>query len=159
MRRNPQLLTTCAFITALVLFPALGGAEENEPNGLAGADNETVKTPPSVCTQESSEGATGAFQATQVQFEGTPEPLFLAGTCTISLDCECEDVTKTCSGPVGTCFSGGSGCTEWIQCGGGGKDYCRDPEPPQCPATCSNNSHCTSYCGGFGICRQGCCLC
>ncbi len=140
-------------ITVLILSPVLG-AEETETNRPEITDHEVAKAVPNACVQNRSGNATESIQD---KLEGATEPIFLAGPCTISVECNCVDETISCSGPTGTCTSGGSGCDEWVKCGSQAKKYC--PEIPSCPATCSTNSQCNSYCGGFGICIQGCCAC
>jgi len=91
----------------------------------------------------------------------TEKPV-IEGTCTITIDCECVDVPITCSGATGTCYSGGTGCDEWIQCGSASRQYCPDP-PTGCGSLpeCFSEKQCDLLCDPYpGICNsQGCCIC
>jgi hypothetical protein len=89
------------------------------------------------------------------------EDQVLESTCSITVLCNCVDEEISCSGPTGTCYSGGSSCDEWVQCGTGGRTYC--PTVPPCGGapTCTTNKECNSYCyPDIGICvGSGCCAC
>jgi hypothetical protein len=84
------------------------------------------------------------------------------GTCTITIDCYCPDEPISCSGPTGTCSSGGSGCDEWVQCGSDPRVYCPTvPEGCDPLPECFSEKHCDLLCDPYpGFCNsQGCCIC
>ena len=161
MRRNVRSLAVCAFMTALVVCPALA-AEETEQSGSDVAVPEAVGAAPDLCARGPSQSAAGFFESIQAQLRVAAGSVHPDGTCTISVECNCCDETVSCSGAsAGDCHSGGSGCYEWVQCGSQARKYCRSQEQcgPPCPAPCTKNSQCTAYCGGYGFCLNGCCAC
>lgn len=89
---------------------------------------------------------------------------FLAadGPCTVTRDCDCTDVTISCSSPGGTCSSGPGTCGGWVECDGV-RTWCPpDPGPPPCTTVqCSSKKKCDIYCAPWpGFCTSyGCCIC
>ncbi|MCP3964501.1 MAG: hypothetical protein GY719_42275 [bacterium] len=162
-------MKTCLTLLVLVLAVPVAGAEEAMP--VAGVE-EVVLEPPSKAADECSPLLPAVAEGLAPLLFEFAEPTVPAATnCTISVDCDdCGLVPVTCSGPTGTCFSGGSGCNEWVQCGGNPKDYCEPPsggggDPvPECPKqgkSCSQHSDCRVGGGECNFCRcfSGTCGC
>jgi hypothetical protein len=93
--------------------------------------------------------------------EAAVESSAVESTCSITVLCNCVDEEISCSGPTGTCFSGGTSCDEWVQCGSGAREYCPDP-PTGCGSrpSCTKAYQCNDYCSpDMGLCLNGCCIC
>jgi len=86
----------------------------------------------------------------------------IESTCSITVLCNCIDEEISCTGPTGTCFSGGTSCDEWVQCGTSARVYCPDPPPPGCSSgpTCTSDKQCNEHCyPDPGRCLGSCCAC